>query len=256
MYRFSLSPLTSGENWYELALRIEGDIIQHFLSYFFRYYYPSRSSIPPLAIERRPILTSSTFKKKYASLLYPLQSPLIPLAFLARGPSCWGALPFARITTPTLYQIEAITRAQRTIFIQTPNLTSRALLKALRQALRKQIQVTLYLPRNMMVLESLVTGWTTTARCVRKLQKFSKKVAGGLVVEWFEGDERQSFVAEKSHIKFMVVDEECVMVGSSNCDRPSACTSGEVNVAISDVEFAKKILSAVKRHQATGRLDV
>lgn len=91
---------------------------------------------------------------------------------------------------------------------------------------------------------------------MRKLQKFSKKVVGELIVEWFEGDARQSFVAEKSHIKFMVVDEECVIVGSSNCDRPSACTSGEVNVAISDVEFAKNILSAVKRHQATGMLDV
>ena len=91
---------------------------------------------------------------------------------------------------------------------------------------------------------------------MRKLQKFSKEMTGELIVEWFEGDERQSFVAEKSHIKFMVVDEECVVVGSSNCDRASACTSGEVNVAISDVEFAKNILSAVKRHQATGMLDV
>jgi phosphatidylserine/phosphatidylglycerophosphate/cardiolipin synthase-like enzyme len=108
----------------------------------------------------------------------------------------------------------------------------------------------------MMVLESLVTGWTTTAWCVRRLQKFSRKVAGVLIVEWFEGDERQAFVAEKSHVKFMVVDEECVVVGSSNCDRASACTSGEVNVAVSDPEFAKAILLAVKRHQATGKLDV
>lgn len=75
-------------------------------------------------------------------------------------------------------------------------------------------------------------------------------------MEWFEGDERQSFVAEKSHIKFMVVDDECVMVGSSNCDRASACTSGEVNVVISDAEFAKYILAAIKRHQATGKLEV
>lgn len=106
-----------------------------------------------------------------------------------------------------------------------------------------------------MVLESLVTGWTTTAWCVRRLQKFSRKIAGNLIVEWFEGDERAPFVADKSHVKFMVVDEQCVMVGSSNCDRASACTSGEVNVAISDSDFAKSILSAIKRHQSTGRLD-
>ena len=107
-----------------------------------------------------------------------------------------------------------------------------------------------------MILESLVTGWTTTAWCVRRLQKLSSTAGGNLVVEWFEGDERQGFVAEKSHVKFMVVDEECVMVGSSNCDRASACTSGEVNVAIPDPDFAKRILAAIKRHQGTGKLDV
>lgn len=74
-------------------------------------------------------------------------------------------------------------------------------------------------------------------------------------MEWFEGDPGQGFVAEKSHVKFMVVDEECVMVGSSNCDRASACTSGEINVAISDPEFAKSIFSVVKRHQATGNME-
>jgi len=245
----------AGENWYELAVRLEGDIIHNFLSYFFKYYCPSQSTIPPLSIERRTVLTSDTFCKKYNSLLYPVQSPELPLVFLSRGPSRWGALPFARVTTPTIFQVQAITRARQSIFIQTPNLNSRALLKALRQALRNQIEVTLYLPRHMMVLESLVTGWTTTAWCVRRLQKFSKKVGGRLIVEWFEGDPGQGFVAEKSHVKFMVVDEECVMVGSSNCDRASACTSGEINVAISDPEFAKSIFSVVKRHQATGNME-
>ena len=57
---------------------------------------------------------------------------------------------------------------------------------------------------------------------------------------------------DKSHIKFMVIDEELVIVGSSNLDRASACTSGEVNVAFSDRSLAKEIMSAVKTHQLTG----
>lgn len=61
---------------------------------------------------------------------------------------------------------------------------------------------------------------------------------------------------DKSHIKFMVVDEELVIVGSSNLDRASACTSGEVNVAISSPDLAKFFLSVVKKHQSTSNTSV
>jgi phosphatidylserine/phosphatidylglycerophosphate/cardiolipin synthase-like enzyme len=154
-----------------------------------------------------------------------------------------------------LFQIEVITRARRTIFIQTPSLTSLAILNALKFALLKTIQVTIYLPQNMMVLESLVTGWSTTKCRVRLLQRWARRhPETNLVVEWFKSDSSQDFIVDedKSHIKFMAVDEELVIVGSSNLDRASACTSGEVNVAISSPELTKSFLSAVKRHQSTG----
>jgi phosphatidylserine/phosphatidylglycerophosphate/cardiolipin synthase-like enzyme len=83
-------------------------------------------------------------------------------------------------------------------------------------------------------------------------------MAVDLKVEWFKSDDSQEFRVEndKSHVKFMVVDEELVVMGSSNLDRASACTSGEVNVAISDPEIARMVLGAVKRHQSTGKGDV
>ena len=176
------------------------------------------------------------------------------------GPSRRGFLPFAPIRViPTRFQVEVITYAHRTIFIQTPILTSLAIVKALKQALLKKIQMIIYLPRNMMVLESLVTGWSTTNCRVRSLQKWARRhQETNLTVEWFQGDSAQEFVVDrdKTHLKFMVVDEELVIVGSSNLDRASACTSGEVNVAFSDPRLAKEILSAVKKHQLTGNASI
>jgi phosphatidylserine/phosphatidylglycerophosphate/cardiolipin synthase-like enzyme len=77
-------------------------------------------------------------------------------------------------------------------------------------------------------------------------------------VHWFKSDPAQPFAIDedKSHIKFMVIDEELVVLGSSNLDRASACTSGEVNIAISNADLAKQIVSTIQHHQLTGRLNV
>ena len=254
------SHLTLGENWYELAIRLEGDIIQHLLHYYFHYFHPTGGEVPQLSIPPHPIEMSFNFREQYGMSIYCLRSDTVPIAFLSCGPSRSGVLPFAPIRViPTRFQIEAITRARQSIFIQTPNLTSLAIIKALKQALLTTIQVTIYLPRNMMVLESLVTSWSTTKCRVRLLQKWARRhPETNLTVEWFQGDSDQEFVVDgdKTHIKFMVVDEELVIVGSSNLDRASACTSGEVNVAFSDQRLAKEILSAVKKHQLTGNASV
>ena len=57
----------------------------------------------------------------------------------------------------------------------------------------------------------------------------------------------------RSHIKFMVVDEESVILGSSNLDRASVMTSGEADIAFSDAGLAKALLTAVRDHQSTDR---
>ena len=252
--------LIVGENWYELAIRLEGDIVQYFLRYFFHYYHPTGGAVPPCTVASHPIEISSTFRESYSDLIYPLASTVIPLAFLSCGPSRYGALPFAPIRAiPALFHIEAIMKARRTIFIQTPNLTSRAIIRALKLSLLRNVQVTIYLPHKMNILESLVTGWRTTECSVRLLQNWARRhPETHLAIEWFKSDRGQNFVVDedKSHIKFMVVDEELVIVGSSNLDRASACTSGEINVAISCPAVVKEIVAVVKRHQATSNGEV
>src|SRR5271170_2069280 len=73
--------LTKGENWYELAVRLEGDIVQRFLQYFFYYYHPKRGAIPPRDIASHPIQT--TLGNLYPTLHYTMQSSTFPIAFLA-----------------------------------------------------------------------------------------------------------------------------------------------------------------------------
>src|SRR5579859_829031 len=111
-----------------MGVQLQGDIIHLFLSYFFQFYHPTGSAIPACSIPPHAILVSQTLRERYSNLIYPVGSPILPLAFLSRGPSRRGTLPFSRINSaPTLFQIEAISRARRSVFIQTPNLTSRAL---------------------------------------------------------------------------------------------------------------------------------
>lgn len=249
-----------GEDWYEIAVRMEGSIILPFLDYFFRYYRPSRGTVLPCPVAVRNVQISEAFAELHGQSLYGFHSREVPITFLACGPSRLGTLPFAPIRAlPARFQIEAISHARRSIFMQSPNLTSRGIIHAIKGALLKSVSVEIYLPRNMMIFESIVTGLSTTSCRVKFLQKWAKRrMPVNLKVEWFKSDDSQEFRVEddKSHVKFMVVDEELVVVGSSNLDRASACTSGEVNVAISDPEIARMVLGAVKRHQSTGKVDV
>ena len=246
-----------GENWYELALRVEGQIVEHFVEYFFLHYFPTGASPPSLNLEHPTTFTRVSFQEKFPTLIHELNSPELPIVFLSQASSRLGALPFAPVKSATaLFRIEVINRAQRTIFIQSPNLTSRSLVKALKRALLRSVEVTLFLPRNMMVLESIVTGWTTTAWTVWRLKRWARKLREvHLNVKSFKCDQGQPFVVEmnRSHIKFMVVDEESVILGSSNLDRASVMTSGEADIAFSDAGLAKALLTAVRDHQSTDR---
>jgi len=82
---------------------------------------------------------------------------------------------------------------------------------------RKRYSVTLASTTSLAVLESLITGWATTTCQVKSLQKWAKKrEQADLKVSWFKSDNSQEFLVEgeKSHVKFLVVDEELAVMGS------------------------------------------
>ncbi|KAI5853227.1 hypothetical protein DFP73DRAFT_470488 [Morchella snyderi] len=152
-------------------------------------------------------------------------------------------------TPQNAFLLLAVAKAQKSIYIQTPNLTSEPLIDALAAAVRRGVVVELVTCRRMMMLEQIVTtaGTGITEWCVRRLVKRvvanalpeGKRGAGGgggrgLWVWYYTG-------AVKSHVKAMIVDGRITVVGSANGDRASWYTSQEVNVAVFAEGFAKEV---------------
>ena len=63
MFSKYLSHLTLGENWYELGILLDGDIVQHFLHYFIHYFHPTGGDVPQHIILLRPMETSLSFRE-------------------------------------------------------------------------------------------------------------------------------------------------------------------------------------------------
>lgn len=166
-------------------------------------------------------------------------------------------------TPQNAFILLAIGRAEKSVYIQTPNLTSQPLIDALAAAVRRGVVVELVTCRRMMLLEQIVTtaGVGVTEWCVKRLVKRvvanglpdGERGAGGgggrgLWVYYYTGaaavkreEEQAGHVmrqAVKSHVKALVVDDRITVLGSANGDRASWYTSQEVNVAVFSEEFA------------------
>jgi phosphatidylserine/phosphatidylglycerophosphate/cardiolipin synthase-like enzyme len=79
----------------------------------------------------------------------------------------------ASAATPPTHLLAAILQlfelAQHQIYIQTPNVTCAAMIDAIIEVLRRGVDVNIVTNRQMLVLEQIITGWTTTAICLREL---------------------------------------------------------------------------------------
>jgi phosphatidylserine/phosphatidylglycerophosphate/cardiolipin synthase-like enzyme len=160
-------------------------------------------------------------------------------------------------------------KAERSIRIQTPNVTAPPVLSAILRALARGINVRILTSERLMILEQLVTAGTTTSRCIKKLIKRYQQLGhnsgslndeeaaiatpkpGRLHVSYFEpigGPKRRGNKAgepQQSHLKMTIVDDEVLILGSGNLDRASWFTSQELGVAFFDKEVVKKVGSAV-----------
>lgn len=151
--------------------------------------------------------------------------------------------------------------AQRQIYIQTPNLTSRVVLDAIVAALKRGVDIYIVTSQRLMILEQIVTARTTTTRCVRWLSRKHSEmlkhkqyhsahdveanvdhIIGSLQIFFYtprRGCQPPDPV--QTHLKLMVVDDEISVLGSGNLDRASFVTSQELGVALVDSDFSRKI---------------
>ncbi|KAI1407395.1 phospholipase D/nuclease [Hypoxylon sp. FL1857] len=178
--------------------------------------------------------------------------------------------------------LQLLDMAKHFIYMQTPNLTSTAVIDKLLEALKRGVNVAIVTSKRLMLLEQLVTAGTTTSLCLRSLIRKYKKLEseksqfrsgrgrgpseqdidieaqrprlGFLTIDYFrpdparEADCLDDETAEEpvqSHLKLTLVDGQYVVLGSGNMDRASWFTSQELGIMFHSKDIATAVGTAV-----------
>ena len=275
----------SWEEWFEGAVTMTGPITSQFLKFYWTFW-ERRTEMPAnLPGEKRGYPVPGTAHDGSRTLSsacqttaeFPKQTPTFFLPSPHRRNPNFQ--PFGAATAPTTplnaFLLTLFAKAERSIRIQTPNLTAPPVLSALLKALARGIDVIILTSARLMILEQLVTAGTTTSRCVKTLIKRYKALdpkassrpydeeaamtpakVGRLRISYFEprhgykkkGEEQGE--PQQSHLKMTIVDGEVLVLGSGNLDRASWFTSQELGVAFLDEDVVKEVEKTVDKAMA------
>ncbi|KAF2850080.1 phospholipase D/nuclease [Plenodomus tracheiphilus IPT5] len=268
----------SWEEWFEGAIVLGGSVVDQFVR-FYHTFWDQRHEGPSLPSNAESSPIRLVDQKALKSLVY-IESEQIQTVFLPsphrRNPRFhFFASSDAILAPPTplnTFVLTLFAKAERSIRIQTPNITAPPVLSALLKALARGVDVRILTSERLMILEQLVTAGTTTSRCIKKLIKryrsisslnpqrppndeeaaIASKKPGRLQIGYFEpiGGPRkkgqEGGEPQQSHLKMTIVDDEVLVLGSGNLDRASWFTSQELGVAFFDAGVVKKVASAVE----------
>ncbi|KAF2196730.1 phospholipase D/nuclease [Delitschia confertaspora ATCC 74209] len=276
----------SWEYWFEGCVTMSGAVVENFVQFYSEFWEKgseSRGVVPYSENEGlmeggvEDILSQSTdhtlsFKK--CKGMEDVKTFFLPSPH-HRNP---GFQPFASASnmyvpaTPlNTFTLSLFAAAEKSIRIQTPNITSPPVLSALLKALERGVDVNIFTSEKLMVLEQLGTSGTTTKRCMNMLIKRYKALRSSHArTQGRDGDEEAqlplpttpignlqiSFFTpltptpsatspQQSHLKMTVVDDEVLILGSGNLDRASWYTSQELGVAFVDKGMCREIVRAV-----------
>ncbi|KAF1813726.1 hypothetical protein P152DRAFT_457088 [Eremomyces bilateralis CBS 781.70] len=296
----------SWEAWLEGCVEVKGEVISKLLQFYWEVWEVGKDGVVPPCTFPATYLRWRENPQKFepfermkdaeglrnagwikditsptSTVLKP-ESPLqkIPTILLPsshhRNPHF--RLPFQRYHAPPPTPLnEAITKlfhlTTRSIYIQTPNLTSPPVLELIIQALQRGVDVTITTSKGMMTLEQLLTAGTTTSRCIRKLIKqyislssassssaspsqtsdaleSQPPLLGRLRISYFHPNQANmtSNVPEEpvqSHLKLVIFDGVYTVLGSGNMDRASWYTSQELGILFMSEKIAGLVRSAV-----------
>lgn len=270
----------SWEEWFEGAITMRGPVLSQFLRFYWTFW-ERRIDAPRDLPTRGPINTNFTKTSDHPSTV--VSSTQITTDFPGETPTLFLPSPHRRnpdfrpFGTPSCpptplnaFLLTLFAKAERSIRIQTPNITAPPVLSALLKALARGIDVTITTSARLMILEQLVTAGTTTSRCVNTLIKRYKALdprassraydeeaamtpakVGKLLISYFEprhgskkrGQEQGE--PQQSHLKLTIVDSEVVVLGSGNLDRASWFTSQELGVAFFGAEVVRQVEETV-----------
>ncbi|ORX99493.1 hypothetical protein BCR34DRAFT_495344 [Clohesyomyces aquaticus] len=262
----------SWEEWFEGCITCSGPIVHQFVHFYTQFWERNerRNSTPVNLV----VDLQANRSTRFSSSAWESEVMDIPTVFLP-GPHRKNPAfqPFAAadktVAPPTplnTFILTLLARAEKSVQIQTPNLTSPPVLSALLKALARGINVRILTSEKLMVLEQLVTAGTTTNRCIKKLIRRYEALSspndeeasialprpGRLSISYFsaaggpkkKGEEFGE--PQQSHLKMMVVDDEVLVLGSGNLDRASWYTSQELGVAFFDRLLVERVKGCVE----------
>lgn len=239
----------SWETWFEGCIELSGPSLQSVVQFWESFWTSSKTRSAPQAMydELSSIL----------SVLLPSPHHVNPR---------FRFLPWQKYADPpssplNAFVLSLLATAEKSIYMQTPNLTAMPVLNAILSALQRGVDIHIVTSERLMILEQLVTAGTTTSRCIKWLMRRYRKLLaatdmdleagqrlGSLQMDYYvprEGDDGQEPV--QSHLKLTIADETTVVLGSGNMDRASWYTSQELGIAIFDSSLAKTVRSTVNQ---------
>lgn len=282
----------SWEEWFEGAITLTGSVVSQFTKFYEEFWLRQPLLDLPAATndDAKPWhadaaelqeLGGANTIKYFSCTTKASEITNIPTIFLPsphrRNPQFQPFASPEKIRAPptplNAFVLTLLAKSEKTVRIQSPNLTSPPILTAILNALQRGIDVSILTSARLMILEQLVTAGTTTSRCVNRLIKRYKRLAqpverrpstdeeaaigsprlGELRVSYFaaKGGSRkrgeEDGEPQQSHLKMMVVDGEVLVLGSGNLDRASWFTSQELGVAFFDKKLVEQVESVVDR---------
>lgn len=277
----------SWEEWFEGSITMTGPILSQFLKFYWTFW-ERRVDAPPESTARERIgvvpvtpAEAPTWSPgaDQTAARFPPETPTLFLPSPHRRNPNFQPLSTATspMTPLNTFLLTLFAKAERSIRIQTPNLTAPPVLSALLKALARGIDVSIVTSARLMILEQLVTAGTTTPRCVKtfikrynaldphtKSRTYDEEAAmtpiklGKLQIAYFEPRTQFKYEFQKaeepqqSHLKMTIVDGEVLVLGSGNLDRASWFTSQELGVAFFGEDVVQQVEETVDKAM-TGR---
>ncbi|KAG5637636.1 hypothetical protein H0H81_003861 [Sphagnurus paluster] len=187
-----------------------------------------------------------------------------PIAMVNRRPR--GAIEYTDVNNPQdMAWLAGLHYAEKKVFIQTPTFNAAAVVEATLSAVRKGIEVILYVNLGFNDQGEALpfqggTNEVVIAKMFKALEPEQKKL---FKVYWYTGkDMRRPVNASKKqrncHVKLMIIDDHVGIMGNGNQDSQSWYHSQEANILIDSPVVCKDWANGIRANQNThiyGRLD-
>ncbi|ORX35632.1 hypothetical protein BD324DRAFT_630908 [Kockovaella imperatae] len=149
--------------------------------------------------------------------------------------------------------------AKKKIFIQSPTLNARPIVRGVKQACRRGVEVVLLLDLGFNDKgESIPFQGGTNEEVVDRLYKALNKEgkAENLKVYWYTGKDQvrplNAVVKQRNcHIKFAAYDDQVVILGNGNQDSQSWFHSQEVNIMLDSKQICAEMMDTLISNQNT-----